>query len=388
MMKKMLFIVLNLVLTVVAQEASLANYQKTYVQKQNALIEQYGKDLESALVSAKKKGDFDNYLVLEVEKKRFDLEKSVPPPSDDKVPYQAAKLSYRQSLIKLHEHYIKALDEFVKRSLMASRIEDAKAGKFVKDEASALLAQLTGTPREQPVQPLPEPQVVEKKGALPPSGLFATYAKDLVLYYTFDKKTPDTANDASKKENHGRSEGVQFVQEGKVGGAASFNGSGSRVVLNQHEGLLLGTGACTIGAWIKSYGATRSYQSIFAKGSNPGYSFRLAPSPDRAIEYFKSGGPHYTFFTSKQTIKDSEWHHLVVVDHGTGTVEFYLDGVLADTVKKPNFNTDTSEGAAIGSLANTIHGQWFNGLMDELFIFKRVLTKSEIKRLYDQQNKE
>jgi hypothetical protein len=386
-MKRMLLLALNLALITHAQETTLESYQLTYVQKQKALVEQYGKDLESVLVSAQKKGDFDNYLILEAEKKRFDFEKSVPPPPDVKVPHQAAMVAYRQALIKLHEHYIKALDDFIKKSVMSSRIEDAKAGKVVKDEAVAMLATLTGEESVQPKKPLPEPKAKEEKPVLPSGSLFSTYAKDLVLYYTFDKNQGTAVKDTSAKQNHGLAEDVQFVQEGKTGGAASFNGSSARIVLNQHEGLLFGTGACSIGAWIKSVGTTRTYQSIFTKGANPGYAFRLAPSPDRAIEYFKSAGGRYSFFTSKQSIKDSEWHHVVVVDQGNGTVDFYMDGAFLESVKKTNYNTDTSEGAAIGSLENTGHGQWFNGLIDELFIFKRALTKSEIKRLYDQQNK-
>jgi len=386
-MKRLVFCAINVVLLTFAQEVTLESYQKTYIQKQSALVEQYGRDLEVALVAAKKKGDFDNYLILESEKKRFDLEKTVPQPAAAKKPYQDATLSYRQSLVKLQEHYIKALDNFIKKSLMSSRIEDAKAGKAVKDEAVALLATLAETQVEQPKKPLPEPKTSEEKTDIRPGSLFSTYAKDLVLYYTFEDNSKDTVPDASAKGNHGRNEGVRFLKEGKVGGAASFNGNQCRIVLSKNDGLQLGSGACTFGAWIKSYGTTHSYQSIIYKGSNPGYSFRLAPSPDRAIEYFKSAGGRYTFFTSRQTIKDSDWHHLVVVDHGNGTVEFYMDGAFLESQKKQNHNTDTPEGAAVGALVNTIHGQWFNGLIDELFVFKRALTKSDIKRLYDQQNK-
>jgi hypothetical protein len=377
----------TLAMVVQAQEATLENYQMTFAQKQKALVEQYGKDLDSALVLAKKKGDFDNYLILESEKKRFDLEKTVAQPSQTKTPYENASLNYRQSLIKLYEHYIKALDDFVKKSLMASRIEDAKAGKIVKDETSEALASLTGHQPVQLVKPVIEPKGPEEKSIFPAGSIFSTYAKDLVLYYAFENKSPDSVEDKSKKQNHGSAEGVQFLQEGKVSGAASFNGSSARVVVNAHESLLMGAGACTIGGWIKSYGRTHSYQSIFTKGSNPGYAFRLAPAPDRAIEYFKSTGGKYTFFTSKQTIKDSEWHHLVVVDQGNGSVEFYMDGLLLESVKKQNFNTDTPEGAAVGGLANAGIGQWFNGMIDELFVLKRALTKSEVKRLYDQQKK-
>jgi hypothetical protein len=77
----------------------------------------------------------------------------------------------------------------------------------------------------------------------------------------------------------------------------------------------------------------------------------------------------------------------VAVDQGNGTVEFYMDGELFESMRQQNYNSNTKEKAAVGGLANTLHGQWFNGLIDELFIFKRALTKTEVKRLYDAQNK-
>lgn len=385
-MKNMMAILLLAVSIVHAQDFTLEAYKKMYEQKQQALVAQYGKDLEAGLLDLKKKGDLDNYLLLEAEKKRFDAEKSVKEVSDAKEAYRSAVVLYGQSLALLQEQYVKALDEYVKKTLIANRIDEAKAAKAVKDEMMAALGALKETLPAQPVKPVAVPEPLPEKPSLLGS-VFSIYAKDLVLYYTFDKSIGSSVPDASKNKNDGRLLGAKWMQDGKVGGSCAFNGGSERILVDHDASLELGSGARTLGAWIKSYGSTHTYQSIFCKGSNPGYSLRLARFPDRAIEYFKSGGEDATFFTCKQTISDSDWHHVVVVDQGNGTVEFYMDGLFLESTTKQNYNSNTKEKAAVGALANTLHGQWFNGLIDELFIFKRALTKAEVKRLYDSQNK-
>jgi hypothetical protein len=339
------------------------------------------------LLDLKKKGDFDNYLILEAEKKRFDAEKRVMDLAAAKEPYRSATIAYGQALVNLQEQYIKALDEQVKKNLIANRIEEAKAAKAAKDEVAASLA---GLKEALPAQPLKPGAVAAEPAPEKPAllgSLFTTYSKDLVLYYTFDKNMGSSVADTSKNKNEGRLLGAKWLPVGKVGGASVFNGGTDRILIDHDASLELGSGPRTMGAWIKSYGSTHTYQSIFCKGSNPGYSLRLGRFPDRAIEYFKSGGQDATFYTSSQTISDSDWHHIVVVDQGSGTVEFYMDGAFLEATTKQNYNSNTKEKAAVGGLANTNHGQWFNGNIDELFIFKRALTKTEVKRLYDAQSK-
>lgn len=369
-----------------AQDYSLDSFKKTYEQKQQALVAQYGKDLEAGLLELKKKGDFDNYLLLDSEKKRFDVEKTVKDLAAAKEPFRSATVAYGQALVLLQEQYVKALDEYVKKSLIANRIDEAKTAKAAKDEVAASLAGLKETLPSQPLKPVVVADPLPEKPALLGS-LFTTYSKDLVLYYTFDKNAGSSVPDTSKNKNDGRLLGAKWAPEGKVGGGSAFNGGMDRILIDHDTSLELGSGPRTMGAWIKSHGSTHTYQSIFCKGSNPGYALRLGRFPDRAIEYFKSGGQDATFYTSSQTISDSDWHHIVVVDHGSGMVEFYRDGVFLEAMTKQNYNSNTKEKAAIGGLANTNHGQWFNGCIDELFIFKRALTKTEVKRLYDAQNK-
>ncbi len=209
--------------------------------------------------------------------------------------------------------------------------------------------------------------------------------RGLVLYYSFDRNEGGTVTDQSGKRNNGEVKGAKWISNGKTRGAYAFNGRDARISIDNNDSLDFGLGPRTIAAWIKSSGASRDYQVIFDKGTNPGYAFRLRPS-NRAIEYFKSEGNSYSFFTSSRAITDNAWHNLVVVDHGNGTVTFYKDGAFLEAVTKTNYNSDSNSKAAIGALPLPSMSQLFSGTIDEVMILNRALSKEEVKRIYNAQN--
>jgi arabinan endo-1,5-alpha-L-arabinosidase len=202
--------------------------------------------------------------------------------------------------------------------------------------------------------------------------------KGLVLRYSFGRDEGGKVKDESGSGNDGTVDGAKWIEKG---GAYAFNGSSARIAINNSPSLDFGAGARTIAAWIKSSGASGSHQEIFNKGTNPGYAFRLAPSPARAIEYFKSAGANYSFFTSSHTITDDAWHHLAVVDHGNGTVDFYKGGVFLETVTKTNYNSDSGGRAAIGAWTDASFAQCYNGSIDELAVYNRALSAEEVRAL-------
>ena len=211
--------------------------------------------------------------------------------------------------------------------------------------------------------------------------------RGLVLYYSFDRDEGAKVTDQSGHGNEGEVCGAKWCDNVGFGGAYAFNGSNARILINNSPSLDFGAGARTIGAWIKSGGASRDQQSIFIKGANPGYSLRLSPSPDRAIEYFKSAGNNYSFVTSSNTITDNAWHHILVVDQGDGRTDFYKDGVFLETIAKPNHNSDSTGKAAIGAWADASFAQGFNGVLDEVMVFNRALSADEIRQIYGFQSR-
>lgn len=80
---------------------------------------------------------------------------------------------------------------------------------------------------------------------------------------------------------------------------------------------------------------------------------------------------------------DNSWHHVVVntLDHA-GPSEIYVDGVNKTLSVGGDWRTDNrvTIGVNILTLTNTLY---FNGSLDEVMVFNRTLSSSEVLALYD-----
>lgn len=72
------------------------------------------------------------------------------------------------------------------------------------------------------------------------------------------------------------------------------------------------------------------------------------------------------------------WHHLVLVLNNTGVPLVYRDGVLVGTFAGANTQIPNANGTAIGGR----DGRWTNSAIDDVRIYGRVLTASEIFQIY------
>lgn len=111
-------------------------------EQETALLNNYGKALDSAMADLKKKGDLDTYLVFETEKKRFDEQKNVPPPADIKDAFKVPAGEYYKARLALLKKHIIELDNFIKAEMLADRMESAKSAKTEKDKAAQEVADL------------------------------------------------------------------------------------------------------------------------------------------------------------------------------------------------------------------------------------------------------
>jgi hypothetical protein len=91
----------------------------------------------------------------------------------------------------------------------------------------------------------------------------------------------------------------------------------------------------------------------------------------------------YTPVTFDGSLAPNEWHHLAVtwkiVPGGESNTEFYLDGKRAGELK---FVPDEIEAPA-NVYAGYYAGGHLDGLLDELYLFKRPLSESEVATLYN-----
>jgi hypothetical protein len=85
---------------------------------------------------------------------------------------------------------------------------------------------------------------------------------------------------------------------------------------------------------------------------------------------------------TQNTWTPGRWYHIVGVADGT-TGSIYIDGVLDKSGLITLAPTETYDNIEIGGLAGFTSQTAFNGSIDEVMIFNRALTQSEISALYN-----
>jgi len=189
------------------------------------------------------------------------------------------------------------------------------------------------------------------------------------------------AND-SAGGNNGELAGSATYDKGQVGQAFAFDGTrGSSVKVGNPVQLQLQD--FTIAAWIKrgdieSVSVDSPNAVLFGYGLG-GYALYLNPGGALILSKYNVRGGETK---SRAAIKDTDWHHVAVTKSGS-TVVFYVDGVAHPA---PAYDVEYvfSTEAAIGASGkNSVLSFW--GLMDEVGIYDRALSNSEIQAIYAKQ---
>ncbi len=217
-----------------------------------------------------------------------------------------------------------------------------------------------------------------------------TGATGLVGHWTFDGPdlTTATATDKSGRGNHGALANGPRPTIGKLGqgllftldpvpSTAQYIQAGSATVLDDINEL-------TVTAWIKP-GTSPASDYIVTKGLGiAGWAFRYTD----AIRFVRQfSGPDGDWQTDYQTIVPGEWTFVAVTYNKSSASNlpvFYINGVSTTPVvfgtPSGSASTDASYNLYIG---NRNDGQGpFDGVIDDVRIYNRILTADEIADLY------
>jgi hypothetical protein len=127
---------------------------------------------------------------------------------------------------------------------------------------------------------------------------------------------------------------------------------------------------------------------IISKGATYGglwadYAMEIHPSSlIPTLESCNTGGT-VRYIPATNAISKGTWHHLVMV-FSSGAVTIYLDGALNKTGSMSGNIRKSAQPLYIGVRYETtnITDTWFDGKIDDVVIYKRTLTLSEIEGLY------
>ena len=207
-------------------------------------------------------------------------------------------------------------------------------------------------------------------------------ASGLVAAYSFNEGTGNIVTDLSGNGNTGTISGAAWTSNGKYSKGLSFNGVNSYVDIGNAASLQL-TGSMTWSAWINAAATPADDGIILAKSDNTS-GWQLKTSPDTGPHRFgaaitaSSGSRVQRYSVTSRSL--NTWYHVAGVYNASArTMDVYIngipdDGVLSGTV--PASQVNSSVNANIG---RRMGGYYFNGTIDEVRIYNRALSQSEIQ---------
>ncbi len=160
-------------------------------------------------------------------------------------------------------------------------------------------------------------------------------------------------------------------------GAYEFAGTTSSYVdIGSGSQFPQGAAARTITAWFKTSESNNDVRAICGWGSS-------STAAAYVIGLYTNSGIFITGYSSPQWTSgsgyaDGNWHHLATTYDGT-THKIYVDGTEIDS-RSATFNTGGSNNGKIGVSAHAT-SENFDGEIDDVSIWNRVLTTTEIEKL-------
>jgi len=199
----------------------------------------------------------------------------------------------------------------------------------------------------------------------------------LIVYYPLN----GNAHDESGNGHHGAAEGaVNFSTQdrfGSSGSAIDIPDASSHIRIETHTDLEVQNH--TISAWIKSdYNGNDG--GVFDYGyERDHYAFRAGPSRLTHVINYPDDGCDHIYYTS--VLEDSKWHHIVLTYNGNLSC-IWVDGVMSSShAFNKTIKYDIHERCYIGMNFPGGH-DWFEGFIDDIRLFDRVLNEDEILALY------
>ena len=201
----------------------------------------------------------------------------------------------------------------------------------------------------------------------------------LVAAYNFEEAGGNAVVDASGNGNHGAISGATRIGGGKFGGALSFDGIDDWVTIPHAASLDL-TNGMTLQAWVYPTTVTGN-RTVLVKENPPGNSvyYLYANDSDYNTNQPLGGGvfaSQYRFAQGGATLVANAWSHVAITYDGA-IQRLYVNGTqVASRAQTGNMGVS---GGVLRIGGNSLWGEFFRGHLDEIRVYNRALTATELK---------
>jgi len=199
----------------------------------------------------------------------------------------------------------------------------------------------------------------------------------LAGYWKLDETSGTVAVDSSTNGNDGTyTGGVLLNQSGQVNQAADFDGIDDYVSVADDTSLQMDD-VFSVSMWIRVDESTNVNQMILNKEGE----YEIAIFPGGEIYWgIKNTNPDWSWHATGHVVAIGKWTH-VAMTYDNGTVNTYANGVLVDTYNGSGVVGDqytSLNELRIGGRSNNPSGKYFDGRIDDVRVFSRVMCPEEV----------
>jgi len=201
---------------------------------------------------------------------------------------------------------------------------------------------------------------------------------ELVAFYPFNGNCNDESGNGDNGNNHGAV--LTSDRFGNADNAYKFDGSSNYIEVADNSALR--PNKFSISVWAKMDSSTIPYQHIISKSYRNastmcGYVIQFLPDSSTISFWTADGSANHDNHVLVRNVSSNEWHNITATYDGL-VKKLYYDGRFIDSaafsMQHSTYPLD------IGRMPTGIN--YFKGSIDDIRIFNKVLTSSEVSSLY------
>jgi len=217
------------------------------------------------------------------------------------------------------------------------------------------------------------------------ASFFPAYASDYIGWWNFNDGTGATLSDKSGNGYDGSIVGPTWAS-GIDGYSLSFANSSDCVIIPDRPALNFNAGSSfSISLWVKGPRTQLDGAGIVNKGIATLEQYCVDMSQGGYRFYARDQYATVTMVIS-QVFPNNTWDHVVaVMDRSLAIMKIYVNGALKASAAPPSSLYQTTEPLVFGNRKNigsSLYNLPLNGCIDDVRLFNRALSDSEVKSLY------